>query len=314
MKASRFKGNLMLVLTALIWGTAFVAQSVGMDFVGPYTFLFARNIIAGVFLIPCIFFLNKIGAKNNNKKIRNSSIRDEKGNKKSLIIGGVLCGIVLFVASALQQIGIVYTTVGKAGFITALYIIIVPILGIFFKKKVQGQVWISVVIAIIGLYLLCINENLSINKGDFLIFLCSIIFSIHILVIDHFSPIVDGVKMSCIQFFVCGILSFIPMVLFENPQIINILNAYSPILYAGIMSSGVAYTLQIVGQKYTSPVLASLILSLESVFAALSGWVILKEVFSGKEIIGCILVFSAIIIAQLPIGKKIEDRDVSEVL
>ncbi len=314
MKASRFKGNLMLVLTALIWGTAFVAQSVGMDFVGPYTFLFARNIIAGVFLIPCIFFLNKIGAKNNNKKIRNSSIRDEKGNKKSLIIGGVLCGIVLFVASALQQIGIVYTTVGKAGFITALYIIIVPILGIFFKKKVQGQVWISVVIAIIGLYLLCINENLSINKGDFLIFLCSIIFSIHILVIDHFSPIVDGVKMSCIQFFVCGILSFIPMVLFENPQIINILNAYSPILYAGIMSSGVAYTLQIVGQKYTSPVLASLILSLESVFAALSGWVILKEVFSGKEIIGCILVFSAIIIAQLPTGKKIEGRDVSEVL
>lgn len=259
MKASRFKGNLMLVLTALIWGTAFVAQSVGMDFVGPYTFLFARNIIAGVFLILCIFFLNKIGAKNNNKKIRNSSIRDEKGNKKSLIIGGVLCGIVLFVASALQQIGIVYTTVGKAGFITALYIIMVPILGIFFKKKVQGQVWISVVIAIIGLYLLCINENLSINKGDFLIFLCSIIFSIHILVIDHFSPIVDGVKMSCIQFFVCGILSFIPMVLFENPQIINILNAYSPILYAGIMSSGVAYTLQIVGQKYTSPVLASLI-------------------------------------------------------
>lgn len=314
MKASRFKGNLMLVLTALIWGTAFVAQSVGMDFVGPYTFLFARNIIAGVFLIPCIFFLNKIGAKNNNKKIRNSSIRDENGNKKSLIIGGVICGIVLFVASALQQIGIVYTTVGKAGFITALYIIIVPILGIFFKNKVQGQVWISVVIAIIGLYLLCINENLSVNKGDFLIFLCSIIFSIHILVIDHFSPIVDGVKMSCIQFFVCGILSFIPMVLFENPQIINILNAYSPILYAGIMSSGVAYTLQIVGQKYTSPVLASLILSLESVFAALSGWVILKEVFSGKEIIGCILVFSAIIIAQLPIGKKIEGRDVSEVL
>lgn len=314
MTASRFKGNLMLVLTALIWGTAFVAQSVGMDFVGPYTFLFARNIIAGVFLILCIFFLNKIGAKNNNKKIRNSSIRDENGNKKSLIIGGGICGIVLFVASALQQIGIVYTTVGKAGFITALYIIIVPILGIFFKKKVQGQVWIIVVIAIIGLYLLCINENLSINKGDFLIFLCSIIFSIHILVIDHFSPIVDGVKMSCIQFFVCGILSFIPMVLFENPQIINILNAYSPILYAGIMSSGVAYTLQIVGQKYTSPVLASLILSLESVFAALSGWVILKEVFSGKEIIGCILVFSAIIIAQLPIGKKIEGRDVSEVL
>lgn len=292
MKKSKLKGNLMLILTAFIWGTAFVAQSVGMDFVGPYTFLATRSLIGGVVLIPCIFLLNKINSKNN--KIKN------KENKKDLVIGGLLCGIVLCIASALQQIGIMYTSVGKAGFITALYIVIVPILGIFLKKKVQYNVWLSVIISMIGLYLLCVKGNLSIDKGDFLIFLSAFVFSIHILVIDHFSPIVDGVKMSCIQFLVCGIISFILAVIFENPELKNIFAAYIPILYAGIMSCGVAYTLQIIGQKYTDPVLASLILSLESVFAALSGWIILKEIFSGKELIGCILVFLAIIIAQLP--------------
>ena len=292
MKESKLKGNSMLILTALIWGTAFVAQSVGMDFVGPFTFLAARSIIGGIVLIPCIFLLNKIGSKD--KKI------EKKENKKDLIVGGVLCGIVLCAASSLQQVGIIYTSVGKAGFITALYIVIVPILGLFLKKKVQSNVWLSVVISMVGLYLLCVKENLGINKGDFLMFLSAFVFSIHILVIDHFSPIVDGVKMSCIQFFVCGIIAFIPAVIFENPELKNIRAAYTPILYSGIMSCGVAYTLQIVGQKYTDPVLASLILSLESVFAALSGWLILKEVFSGKELIGCILVFSAIIMAQLP--------------
>jgi len=292
MKESNLKGNLILILTALIWGTAFVAQSVGMDFVGPFTFLATRNIIGGIVLVPCIILLNKIGAKDKKEKVRK--------NKKDLLAGGVLCGIVLCVASTLQQVGIMYTSVGKAGFITALYIVIVPILELFLKKKVQYNVWLSVMISMIGLYLLCVKENLSIDKGDFLIFLSAFVFSIHILVIDYFSPIVDGVKMSCIQFFVCGIMSFILAVIFENPELKNIFAAYIPILYAGIMSCGVAYTLQIVGQKYTDPVLASLILSLESVFAALSGWIILKEIFSGKELIGCILVFLAIIIAQLP--------------
>ena len=292
MKESKLKGNSMLILTALIWGTAFVAQSVGMDFVGPFTFLATRNIIGGIVLIPCIFLLNNIGSKDKKE--------EKRENKKDLLIGGVLCGIVLCVASALQQIGIMYTSVGKAGFITALYIVIVPILGLFLKKKVHSNVWLSVVISMVGLYLLCVKENLSINKGDFFVFLSSFAFSIHILVIDHFSPIVDGVKMSCIQFFVCGIIAFIPAVIFENPELKNILAAYTPILYSGIMSCGVAYTIQIIGQKYTDPVLASLILSLESVFAALSGWIILKEVFTSKELIGCILVFSAIIIAQLP--------------
>lgn len=292
MNNKNIKGNIILMITALIWGSAFVAQSVGMEHVGPFTFITARYIIGGIFLIPCMILLNKIN-KSNVKKY-------EKSDRKNLIVGGILCGIALFVASSFQQIGIEYTTVGKSGFITALYIIIVPILGMFFKKKVQGRVWISVVIALIGLYLLCINESFKISNGDLLILMCAFCFSIHILIIDKYSPIVDGVKMSCIQFFVAGILGVIPMYIFENPNIYNLLQAYSPILYAGVMSSGVAYTLQIIGQKYTSPVMATLIMSLESVFAALSGWIILGEVFSIKEFCGCVLVFVAIIFAQLP--------------
>lgn len=291
-KVSKIKGNIILMLTAFIWGTAFVAQSVGMDYVGPFTFITSRYIIGGIFLIPCIFLLDKIN-KNSNKN--NNNI-----NKKTLYIGGCLCGIVLFIASSFQQIGIQYTTVGKSGFITALYIIIVPVLGLLFKKKVQKRVWFSVVIALIGLYLLCIKENFEISRGDFLILMCAVCFSIHILVIDKFSPLVDGVRMSCIQFFVAGILGIIPMFILENPELANLIQAYSPILYAGVMSSGVAYTLQIIGQKYTSPVMATLIMSLESVFAALSGWLILGEILSVKELIGCVLVFAGIIIAQLP--------------
>ena len=291
-KVSKIKGNIILMLTAFIWGTAFVAQSVGMDYVGPFTFITSRYIIGGIFLIPCIFLLDKIN-KNSNKNKNNI-------NKKTLYIGGCLCGIVLFIASSFQQIGIQYTTVGKSGFITALYIIIVPVLGLLFKKKVQKRVWFSVVIALIGLYSLCIKENFEISRGDFLILMCAVCFSIHILVIDKFSPLVDGVRMSCIQFFVAGILGIITMFIFENPELANLIQAYSPILYAGVMSSGVAYTLQIIGQKYTSPVMATLIMSLESVFAALSGWLILGEILSVKELIGCVLVFAGIIIAQLP--------------
>lgn len=293
MNKKNIKGNIILMITALIWGTAFVAQSVGMDYVGPFTFITVRYIIGGLFLIPCIYFFDRINKNTTNKYY----------DKKALITGGVLCGIVLFAASSFQQIGIKYTTVGKSGFITALYIIIVPIIGVLFKKSVSAKVWISVAISIVGLYLLCINESFSISRGDFLVLICAFCFSIHILIIDKYSSIVDAVRMSCIQFFVAGFLGIIPMIFFEDPQIKNILSAYSPILYAGIMSSGVAYTFQIIGQKYTSPVLATLIMSLESVFAVLSGWIILGEVLSLKEFIGCSLVFIAIILAQLPENK-----------
>ena len=210
----------------------------------------------------------------------------------------------LFLASNLQQFGIKYTTVGKAGFITALYIILVPVLGLFMRKRVQGKVWVSVVLAVAGLYLLCITDGFSLGVGDLLVLLCALMFSVHILVIDYFSPRTDGVKMSCIQFFVCGILSGIAMLIFEKPSLDAILQAWMPILYAGVLSCGVAYTLQIVGQKDMDPTVAALILSLESVVSVLAGWVLLGESMSLRELSGCGLMFAAIILAQLPGSKE----------
>ena len=282
-----------LLLTAFIWGVAFVAQSVGMDYIGPFTFNCVRSIIGGLVLIPLVVILGK---KNRADK----TAEEAKEYKRNTVIGGICCGFCLCVASNFQQFGIMHTTVGKAGFITALYIIIVPILGIFMKKRVAPIVWVSSVIAVIGFYLLSISGRVSINRGDILVLICAVLFSVHILVIDYFSPKGEGVTISCIQFFTSGILCGILMFLFENPQIKDILAAYLPILYAGVMSCGVAYTLQIVGQKNMDPTVASLILSLESVFSALAGWLILGQGLSGKELIGCSLVFVAVLLAQMP--------------
>lgn len=301
MKKLPWRNSLLLFLTALIWGVAFVAQSVGMDYVGAFTFSFSRCIIGGVVLIPCIWFLNRRKEEEPEKK--DSEKKDKKEERRICVIGGVCCGIALFFASNLQQFGLKYTTVGKAGFITALYIILVPVLGLFMKKRVQGKVWISVLLAVAGLYLLCITDGFSLGTGDLLVLLCALMFSVHILVIDYFSPKTDGVKMSCIQFFVCGILSGIAMLIFEEPSLGALLQAWMPILYAGVLSCGVAYTLQIVGQKDMDPTVASLILSLESVVSVLAGWVLLGQRLSLREISGCVLMFAAIILAQLP-GKK----------
>lgn len=284
----------LLFLTAFIWGVAFVAQSAGMDYVGPFTFNAVRCILGGIVLIPCI------GILSLHRKQKN----DVPENKKTLFIGGIMCGILLFTASSLQQFGILYTTAGKAGFITALYIIIVPVLSIFLHKKAGMKVWISVAIALCGLYLLCMKENLRLSQGDILLLLCSLTFSFHIMVIDYFAPKVNGVKMSCIQFFVCGILSAIGMILFENPNIGQIISGWLPILYGGIMSCGVAYTLQIVGQEGMNPTVASLILSMESVISVLAGWVLLHETLSSRELAGCVFMFAAIILAQLPEKQK----------
>lgn len=286
--------NVLLLLTALIWGAAFVAQSVGMDYIGPFTFNCVRSILGGIVLIPLIYVLDK------QKKRNTSKVEEVEPNKKTLAIGGICCGIFLMLGSSLQQIGIQYTTAGKAGFITALYILIVPILGMVVGKKAGIKVWIGVVLAVIGMYFLCMTSGFSIAKGDFYILLGSVAFSFHILVIDHFSPKTDGVKMSCIQFFVCGILCMIPTILFEHPELYSILQAWKPIAYAGIMSCGVGYTLQIVAQKNTDPTVASLLLSLESVFSVLAGWVILGETLSPRELFGCALGFAAVILAQLP--------------
>lgn len=288
----------MLVVTALIWGTAFVAQSVGVKSIGPFTFNTVRMLIGGIVLIPVIIFMNRKKAKTTVKQ------------KKTLILGGVLCGVALFGASSFQQIGIADTTAGKAGFITSLYIIIVPIFGIFLKKRVSKVVWMCVAIACVGMYLLCVKEGFSIGKGDVFILICAVIFSAHILLIDYFSPKTDGVFLSCIQFFTCGILSCIPMFALETPKFTAIFSAWEAVLYAGVLSCGIAYTLQVVAQKNTDPMIASLLLSLESIFAVLAGWMLLDEKMSFREGIGCFMVFAAIILVQMPTRKTVKQNSI----
>ena len=297
----RPKNACMLLLTAFIWGTAFVAQSVGMDYLEPFTFNGVRCLIGAIALLPCIWFLNR-GKEKENK------VNDENA-KRDLIKGGIACGILLFAASSLQQIGLVYTAAGKAGFITAFYIVLVPVFGIFLHKKIGWKVWTAVAIALAGLYFLCITETFTIGVGDIYVFLCALIFSVHILVVDHYAPKVDGVKLSCIQFLVAGIVSIPFMLILESPKMGNMMTSWFPLIYAGVFSCGIAYTLQILGQKNVNPAIASLILSLESCFSVLSGWVILGERLSARETIGCIMMFAAIILAQIPDKKSSADTN-----
>lgn len=291
------KSSAMLVLTALIWGVAFVAQSEGMNYVGGFTFNASRFLIGGTVLIPCIFLLRRV----NREQWEGLSPEERRGQIFTGILGGVCCGSFLCIASSLQQFGIAHTTVGKAGFITALYIIIVPVLGLFMRKRVGFNVWISVVLAAAGMYMLCIKEGFSVGKGDFLVFLCSIGFSLHILVIDYFSPRADGVVISCVQFFTAGIISGVLALVLEEPSWKGIRAAWMPVLYAGVMSCGMGYTLQVVAQKNIAPTVASLLMSLESVFSVLAGWVLLGQRLSAKEMAGCGLVFAGIVLAQLPV-------------
>ncbi len=298
--------NILLILAAFIWGVAFTAQSVGMDYLGPMSFNGIRFILGGLVLIPVIVIL------------RNSKVKKAEGNKNVLIPvknhlkAGYICGVLLAVASALQQIGIIYTSPGKAGFITALYVIIVPIIGLFIGKKANRVLWVSACIAVVGMYFLCLSEEFSLSKGDFFVLCCALCFSFHILVVDKYAPELDGVLLSSIQFFVAGLIclaaSFIAK---ETITIEAVKGAAVPILYTGILSSGVAYTLQIVGQQHTSPVLASLLLSLESVFAAVMAWVLIGEAMSFREIIGGLLCFTAIILAQIPV-KNLKKKSQAE--
>ena len=296
----QIKSSLILLLTATIWGVAFVAQSVGMEYIGPFTFNAIRCVLGGLVLIPVILVLKKkkeTGAENQ-----------EKEDKKTLWAGGIACGVILCIASNLQQFGIMEASVGKSGFFTALYIVMIPVIGIFIGKRPGIKLWFCVALAVSGMDLLCMKDgSFTIERADIMLLLCALAFSFHILVVDYFSPKVDGVKMSCIQFFVCGVLSAVGMLFTETPDISNIQAAWLPLLYAGLLSCGVGYTLQIVGQKGINPVIASLIMSLESVISALAGWVILGQVLSPKEILGCVLMFVAIIITQIPIGNKKTD-------
>lgn len=294
----------LLVLAALLWGVAFVAQSEGGTAVGPYSFNCIRCLIGSAVLFPVILILDRFQLTEGKPKTREE--------KKQLWLGGICCGVVLFFATNLQQVGLVMgTSAGKAGFLTACYIVLVPILGIFFRKKCSWIVCISVVLTVVGLYLLCINETLTLQASDLLILLCAIAFSMHILVVDHFSPLVDGVRMSCIQFLVCGVLTSIPMFFMEMQGSFPAWtasfassSAWISILYTGICSSGIAYTLQIVGQKGVNPTVASLLMSLESVFSAVAGWLILGQAMTVKELSGCGLIFIAVVLAQIPVRKK----------
>lgn len=286
----KLKYNLLLLLTAFIWGSAFVAQSVGMDYIGPFTFNCTRSLLGSLALLPVIWFTDR----------RKTKEEKEKEDKKTLMRAGICCGVILTVSTSLQQIGIQYTSAGKAGFITTLYILIVPILGLFLGKKAGAKTWAGVALAVAGLYFLCIKSGFSIGRGDFFVLLCAFTFSFHILTVDYFSDKVDGVKLSCLQFLVCGILCAFPTMLVERPQFAQIAAAWLPIAYAGVLSSGVGYTLQIVAQKHLKPTVASLFMSLESVFSALTGWIVLHERLSARELLGCALVFAAVILAQLP--------------
>lgn len=287
--AKKYKGNLYLLLTAMIWGSALVAQSVSMDLIGPFTFQCMRSILGALVLLPVIAVFSR----------REDGAAGAAGGRRDQWVGGLLCGCVFFVAGSLQQIGLCYTSPGKAGFITALYIVLVPIAGIFFGKRAGWNVWTGVLLALVGLYLLCVTESLSIGLGDLLVFFSSIAFAAHILVIDHYSPKVDGVKLSCMQFAVNAVLSGVGMLLFEQPSPGAIAACWLPICYTGILSCGLAYTLQIIGQKYTDPTIASLLLSLESVFSVLFGWLLLREGLSLRELAGCVLMFAAIMLAQI---------------
>lgn len=314
MKKLKLRNSFLLLLTAFIWGIAFVAQSAGGDAVGPYTFNCIRMILGGIVLLPVISIMDHV---------RPSARRPvTKHQKKELLLGGISCGAILFVSSSFQQIGIFMgTPAGKAGFLTACYILLVPIIGIFFHKKCRWNIWVGVALAILGLYLLCVNGPFSLQLSDGLVLLCALCFSFHIIVVDHFAPNVDGVRMSCIQFFTCGILGIFPTVFMEMGHTQESLklwlsgfaawDAWVTILYAAILSCGVAYTLQIIGQEGLNPTVASLLMSLESVFSVIAGWIILKESMSPRELTGCMIMFVAITLAQLEPGRKWQKKELA---
>lgn len=298
----KMKANLLLLLTAAVWGASFVFQVSGMEHVGPFTFQGLRLMCAAVVLIPVILVLNRGKGP--------LFAPEKKAENRRILKGGVCCGLALFTACMLQQFGCVYTTAGKAAFITTLYVVIVPIFSLFLRKHVRPIMWLCVVLGVVGLYLLAMPNGFgSVSKGDFFVILCAVAYAVHILACDHFVADSDGVKISLVQFLTAGLLGCIGMLIFEAPDLHAILTCAVPILYAGCISGGVGYTLQIVAQRDAEPTVASLLLSLESVFGVLFGVLLLHEVMSGREIIGCCTIFAAVIISNLPEKQaKLKDR------
>ncbi len=295
-QSGKLSGATMLLFASLIWGVAFVAQSAGMDYVGPYTFTAVRSALAALALGVLVFVFDRTGISPKNT------------DRKLLWRAGIVLGVVMTVASNLQQIGLVTTSAGKAGFITSLYIVFVPIFGLFIKRKPHYMLWFCVLLALAGLYFLSIQSDFSVSTGDLLVLACAVVFTFQILLVDHFAPKVDIIRLNCIQFAVMAVLSGIPMLLFEQPKIGAITDCWLPIVYAGVFSGCGAYTLQMLGQRRVEPTTASLLLSPENVFATLAGWLILGQKLSPRELLGCALVFVAVICSQLPWEKIVRRK------
>lgn len=300
--SKKLRANLLLLLTAAVWGASFVSQVSGMEYVGPITFQGIRLMFSALVLIPVVLVMNRGKGP--------LFAPEKKEENKNVLIGGICCGLALFSACILQQFGCVFTTAGKAAFITTLYVVIVPIFSIFLRRRVRPIMWLCVVLGVIGLYLLAMPDGFgSVSKGDFFVILCAVAYAVHILVCDHFVAKNDGVKLSCVQFLTAGIIGCICMFIFETPDLDAILTCAIPILYAGCISGGLGYTLQIVAQRDAEPTVASLLMSLESVFGVLFGALLLHEVMSGREILGCCTIFAAVIISNLPEKEaKLKDR------
>ena len=299
----RVRHSVYLVLAAFFWGTTFVAQSVAMDRVEPFTYNMCRDFIGALFLLPLAIRTGRIDplAVNYRGEAIPGITAPAEERRKNLIRGGLIVGLCMFAAGGFQQVGLGYTTAGKSGFVTALYIVLVPVFAlIFFRKKCSPLVWAAVAVAVVGFFFLCVKEDFTVNKGDLITLGGSVVYALHILSVDHFVTRTDGIQLSCFQLVFAGILSTITAFAVETPSLSAIIACAGPILYAGILSSGVAFTLQIVGQKGLNPVTASLLMSLESVISVLAGWIVLGDELTSKEILGCVLVFSGVILAQIP--------------
>lgn len=301
-KDRRLLGNLLLTLTALIWGTAFVAQRVGMESIEPLTFSAARMALAAV-----VVGLVALAASRRERKQGRAA---DPARRRNTVVGGVCCGAFLASASVMQQMGLVTTTAGKAGFITAMYMLLVPVIGfVLFRRKNTWLVWLAVLMGVAGMYLLCVTESFSLTRGDALVCVCAVLFSGHILCCDHFAPLGNPLEISAIQFATATVLCAIAAFALETPTWQKLASAAVPIAYCGLMSGGLGYTLQMVAQRYTDPTVASLLMSLESVFAAIAGALLLGERMSGRELAGCAVMFLAIVLVQLPLpGQKEECR------
>jgi len=283
------KSNLMLLVAAAIWGFGFVAQRLGMNFLEPFAFNAMRFLLGTLSLLPLLWFLSR----------KTSTATIIEPDKSSILKGGVICGLVLFAAATFQQYGLFYTTAAKAGFITGLYLILVPILGILLRHKTGISIWLGALLALAGLYLLSVNDNFTMARGDTLIFIGALFWAFHILVIDHFSSRVDPIQLSAVQFLVCGALSLGVSFVFEMPTIESILACWKPILFAGVVSVGIAYTLQVIAQKNANPSHAAIIMSLEAVFAAIGGVWLLDEILSSRAWFGCALMMTGMLLSQV---------------